>query len=153
MIYIACLAWGIEIRLPFMFKSLIEQIISIDPNYQMIMPSNHKLKIYIKKAFEDLENPFVQQEILWRQKEQFSDGMEFSKELINQAQIKNSLKLQLLIPRDKEQYWFRQVYTSAFPIDSSTENVSINNLCTHENPSIGDKIKDESTKVQNHNQR
>jgi len=82
----SCLAWGIEVRPPFMNKSFIEYVMSIDPKDKM--PSSHSpsiekyilrfensLIIFLRKAFEDEIAPFCPKEILWRQKEQFSDGV------------------------------------------------------------------------------
>ncbi|CAD8049931.1 unnamed protein product [Paramecium primaurelia] len=130
----ACLAWGIETRPPFMNKSWIEYVMSIDPKYKMINAFQPQIEKYIlRKAFEDLENPFVPQEILWRQKEQFSDGVGYSwrdgiieraNQLISDQQFSQaSTTYPLSTPRDKEQYWFRQVYSTAFPSDSAALTV------------------------------
>ncbi|CAD8136684.1 unnamed protein product [Paramecium pentaurelia] len=130
----ACLAWGIETRPPFMNKSWIEYVMSIDPKYKMINAFQPQIEKYIlRKAFEDLENPFVPQEILWRQKEQFSDGVGYSwrdgiieraNQLISDQQFSQaSTTYPLSTPRDKEQYWFRQVYSNAFPSDSAALSV------------------------------
>ncbi|CAD8043627.1 unnamed protein product [Paramecium primaurelia] len=130
----ACLAWGIETRPPFMNKSWIEYVMSIDPKYKMINAFQPQIEKYIlRKAFEDLENPFVPQEILWRQKEQFSDGVGYSwrdgiieraNQLISDQEFSQaSTTYPLSTPRDKEQYWFRQVYSNAFPSDSAALSV------------------------------
>jgi asparagine synthase (glutamine-hydrolysing) len=56
----ACLALGIETRPPFLNKSFIEYVMSIDPKYKMINAFQPPMEKYIlRKAFEDLENPFV----------------------------------------------------------------------------------------------
>ncbi|MCD7468971.1 Transcription factor as1 [Datura stramonium] len=60
-------AWGLEARVPFLDKEFINVAMSIDPNGRW-------------KAFDDEEKPFLQgsKHILYRQKEQFSDGVGYS---------------------------------------------------------------------------
>lgn len=72
----SCLAWGIEVRPPFMSRRFIEYVLSIDAQHKMTQSHNPPIEKYIlRKAFDDEVNPFVPKEILWRQKEQFSDGV------------------------------------------------------------------------------
>ncbi|CAD8053843.1 unnamed protein product [Paramecium primaurelia] len=130
----ACLAWGIETRPPFMNKQWVEYVMQIDPKYKMINAFEPQMEKYIlRKAFEDLEHPYVPQEILWRQKEQFSDGVGYSwrdgiikraNQLITDQEFSQaSIKYPVSTPRDKEQYWFRQIYSSYFPSESSVLTV------------------------------
>ncbi|CAD8158900.1 unnamed protein product [Paramecium octaurelia] len=130
----ACLAWGIETRPPFMNKQWIEYVMQIDPKYKMINAFEPQMEKYIlRKAFEDLEHPFVPQEILWRQKEQFSDGVGYSwrdgimkraNYLISDQEFSQaSIKYPISTPRNKEQYWFRQIYSSYFPSESAVLTV------------------------------
>jgi len=60
---------GLEIRVPFFDKSFIEYYMSIDPNKKMVKDGMEKY--LLRKAFEnDLPD-----EILWRRKDGFSDGV------------------------------------------------------------------------------
>ncbi|CAD8051012.1 unnamed protein product [Paramecium sonneborni] len=130
----ACLAWGIETRPPFMNKQWIEYVMQIDPKYKMINAFEPQMEKYIlRKAFEDLEHPFVPQDILWRQKEQFSDGVGYNwrdgiikraNHLISDQEFSQaSIKYPISTPRNKEQYWFRQIYSSYFQSDSAVLTV------------------------------
>ncbi|CAD8143440.1 unnamed protein product [Paramecium pentaurelia] len=130
----ACLAWGIETRPPFMNKQWVEYVMQIDPKYKMINAFEPQMEKYIlRKAFEDLEHPYVPQEILWRQKEQFSDGVGYSwrdgiikraNYLISDQEFSQaSIKYPISTPRNKEQFWFRQIYSSYFPSDSAVLTV------------------------------
>ena len=61
---------------------------SIDPKEKH--PGNNKLKIEkycLRKAFDDEKFPYLPQEILWRQKEQFSDGVGYG--WIDGIKVKN----------------------------------------------------------------
>jgi asparagine synthase (glutamine-hydrolysing) len=62
------LAWGLEVRPPFMQKEFIEFCMSFDPAQKM--PKNNELnveKYVLRKAFDD--GTYLPKEILWRQKE------------------------------------------------------------------------------------
>ena len=60
-------AWGIEARVPFLDKDLLEYAMIIDPKDKMCTGKIIEEKI-LRDAFKDL----LPDEILWRQKEQFS---------------------------------------------------------------------------------
>ncbi|KAK4982379.1 asparagine synthetase [Elasticomyces elasticus] len=72
-------AWGVEARVPFLDKQFLEVAMNIDPAEKMI--TKERIEKYIlRKAFdttgeEDGAKPYLPDNILWRQKEQFSDGV------------------------------------------------------------------------------
>lgn len=71
-------AWGLEARVPFLDKEFLEVAMNIDPQEKMI--EGDRIEKYIlRKAFDTTDEPDVEPylppEILWRQKEQFSDGV------------------------------------------------------------------------------
>ena len=66
-------AWGIEGRVPFLDKEFIDVAMSINPDDKMIN-SERMEKWVLRKAFED----YLPKSIVWRQKEQFSDGVGYS---------------------------------------------------------------------------
>jgi asparagine synthase (glutamine-hydrolysing) len=75
-------AWGLEARVPFLDRAFLEVAMNIDPAEKMIDLKSKpdglhpRLEKYIlRKAFDDAENPYLPSEVLWRQKEQFSDGV------------------------------------------------------------------------------
>ncbi|CAI7793592.1 unnamed protein product [Closterium sp. NIES-53] len=75
----ATMAWGLEARVPFLDKEFLEVAMSIDPEAKMIKPKEGRIEKYIiRKAFDDPENPYLPKHILYRQKEQFSDGVGYS---------------------------------------------------------------------------
>jgi asparagine synthase (glutamine-hydrolysing) len=72
----SCLAWGLEVRPPFLQKKFIEYAMSLDPKYKYPKNNPYRIEKYIlRKAFDCEQNPYLPSEILWRQKEQFSDGV------------------------------------------------------------------------------
>lgn len=70
------MAWGVEARVPFLDREFIEYAMSLDPADKMC--GNRIEKWMIRNAFDDLEQPYLPKEVLWRQKEQFSDGVGYS---------------------------------------------------------------------------
>jgi len=63
-------AWGVEIRVPFLDREFLDVAMSFNPQEKMVGPGRME-KYPLRKAFEG----YVPDEILWRQKEQFSDGV------------------------------------------------------------------------------
>jgi asparagine synthase (glutamine-hydrolysing) len=71
-------AWGVEARVPFLDKQFLEVSMGVDPKEKMITKARIE-KYILRKAFDttgepDVE-PYLPDKILWRQKEQFSDGV------------------------------------------------------------------------------
>ena len=71
-------AWGVEARVPFLDKQFLEVSMGVDPKEKMITKGRIE-KYILRKAFDttgepDVE-PYLPDKILWRQKEQFSDGV------------------------------------------------------------------------------
>ncbi|GAU25954.1 hypothetical protein TSUD_373550 [Trifolium subterraneum] len=72
-------AWGLEARVPFLDKEFINVAMNINPENKMIKKDEGRIEKYIlRKAFDDEENPYLPKHILYRQKEQFSDGVGYS---------------------------------------------------------------------------
>lgn len=71
-------AWGLEARVPFLDRDFVEYSMSFDPQDKMINTEHPIEKWVLRKAFDDKENPYLPERILWRQKEQFSDGVGYN---------------------------------------------------------------------------
>jgi asparagine synthase (glutamine-hydrolysing) len=71
-------AWGLEARVPFLDKQFLEVAMNIDPQEKMITKDRIE-KYILRKAFDTSDEPdvkpYLPDHILWRQKEQFSDGV------------------------------------------------------------------------------
>ena len=75
----SCAAWGIEARVPFLDKKFVEYCMSFDPSEKMITPEHKNIEKWVlRKAFDDKDDPFLPDSVLWRQKEQFSDGVGYN---------------------------------------------------------------------------
>lgn len=120
-------AWGLEARVPFLDKEFLEVALNIDPQEKMI--SKERLEKYIlRKAFDTKDQPegaYLPDNILWRQKEQFSDGVGYGwiDALKDQAELQVTDEMMKNpkpewgddIPDTKEAYWYRCMFDEHFP--------------------------------------
>ena len=66
-------AWGIEGRVPFLDKEFLDVAMGMNPVLKMCPDKTIEKKV-VREAFADL----LPEEVAWRQKEQFSDGVGYS---------------------------------------------------------------------------
>lgn len=121
-------AWGLEARVPFLDKQFLETALDIDPADKLIAEGRIE-KYILRKAFDTSDEPDVEpylpDEILWRQKEQFSDGVGYgwidalkdNAELhVTDEMMKNPKpEWGSDIPDTKEAYWYRCMFDEHFP--------------------------------------
>jgi asparagine synthase (glutamine-hydrolysing) len=113
-------AWGIEIRVPFLDREFLDVAMAFDPAEKMVGPGKME-KDPLRKAFEG----YLPDEILWRQKEQFSDGVGYgwidtlksmAEEKISDTQMANArYRFPYNTPVTKEAYFYREIFESHFP--------------------------------------
>ena len=121
-------AWGIEGRVPFLDKEFMDVAMRINPKDKMI-DGERMEKWVVRKAFEDM----LPESVVWRQKEQFSDGVGYSwidtlKELVEEEvsdeQLKNAnFRFPIQTPTTKEEYYYRSIFESHFPSDAAALSV------------------------------
>jgi asparagine synthase (glutamine-hydrolysing) len=117
-------AWGIEGRVPFLDKEFLEVAMRLNPEDKMA--GNGKPEKWIlRKAFEDM----LPESVVWRQKEQFSDGVGYNwidtlKKLvadkISDSQMKTAnFRFPINPPLSKEEYFYRTIFNEHFSSDSA----------------------------------
>lgn len=123
----ALAAWGVEGRVPFLDKEFIDIAMNLKTEDKMC--NDIIEKNIVRKAFEDL----LPEEVVWRQKEQFSDGVGYSwidtlKEVTNEAisdkqfaTIKNRFPINT--PATKEEAYYRIIFSTAFPSEAAANCV------------------------------
>lgn len=136
------MAWGLEARVPFLDKEFLDVAMTIDPQYKLI-DKEHIEKYILRKAFDTTgelgsdgktpAKPYLPDEILWRQKEQFSDGVGYSwiDGLKDAAEAKISDEQFATpkpewgddIPTTKEAYWYRLMFDDLFPQPTAATTV------------------------------
>ena len=121
-------AWGVEGRVPFLDKEFLDIAMRINPKEKMCPGKTIEKKI-VREAFADM----LPESIVWRQKEQFSDGVGYSwidtlKSLTSQAVSDEEMKhaaerFPINPPRNKEEYYYRSIFAEHFPGDSAARSV------------------------------
>jgi len=121
-------AWGLEARVPFLDKEFLEVALNIDPQEKLIQGERIE-KYILRKAFDTSDEPdaqpYLPDSILWRQKEQFSDGVGYGWiDALKDAAEKHVTDEMMRnpkpewgddIPDTKEAYWYRLMFDEHFP--------------------------------------
>eukprot|EP00040_Diaphanoeca_grandis_P040029 m.260992 g.260992 ORF g.260992 m.260992 type:complete len:566 (+) comp41038_c0_seq1:143-1840(+) len=126
------MAWGVEARVPFLDYDFLEYAMSIDPEEKLIKNGRIEKDI-LRQAFDTPENPYLPKEILFRQKEQFSDGVGYgwidhlkatAEEEVTNPQMTNAKnRFPHNPPATKEGYYIRSIFAELFPHASSALTV------------------------------
>ena len=122
------MAWGIEGRVPFLDKEFMDVAMRINPEDKMINGERME-KWVLRKAFES----YLPKSVVWRQKEQFSDGVGYNwintlKKVVDEAitdEMMNNAKYRFPIqtPQVKEEYYYRSIFEEHFPSDAAAQTV------------------------------
>jgi asparagine synthase (glutamine-hydrolysing) len=124
----ALAAWGVEGRVPFLDKEFLDVAMRINPADKMA--GNGKIEKWIlRKAFED----YLPEKIVWRQKEQFSDGVGYawidtlkemtSGKVSDEMMASARFMFPLNTPMNKEEYYYRALFTEHFPSEAAAMTV------------------------------
>jgi len=117
-------AWGVEARVPFLDKEFLDYCLNdIDPTDKMCgITQNGRIEKWIlREAFKG----WLPEEVLWRQKEQFSDGVGYNwidqlkanaESRITDDMLENAkYRFPHNTPPTKEGYFVRMVFDEHFP--------------------------------------
>ena len=121
-------AWGIEGRVPFLDKEFLDVAMGMNPVLKMC-PDKVIEKKVVREAFADL----LPEQVAWRQKEQFSDGVGYSwidtlKQItasaVSDEQMAHAAeRFPINPPQNKEEYYYRSIFAEHFPSDSAAKSV------------------------------
>jgi len=122
------MAWGVEARVPFLDRQFMETAMRIDTKQKMCVDASGAKrceKWILRKAF-DVPAPgnYLPHEVLWRQKEQFSDGVgytwidsikERAEVTVSDQQLETApQRFPVKTPRTKEAYMYRDLFSQHF---------------------------------------
>jgi asparagine synthase (glutamine-hydrolysing) len=117
-------AWGVEARVPFLDREFLDVAMRMNPDEKL--PRNAAYprpieKYPLRKAFEGA----IPDEVLWRQKEQFSDGVGYAwinglkaaaeREITDTMMQGAAERFPVKTPETKEAYFYRQIFEHHFP--------------------------------------
>lgn len=122
-------AWGVEGRVPFLDKEFMDVAMRLNPKDKLSGTVGKIEKWILRKAFED----YLPEEVAWRQKEQFSDGVGYSwidtlKELTSQKVTDEQMshaaeRFPINPPMTKEEYYYRSIFEEHFPSQTAAQTV------------------------------
>ena len=121
-------AWGVEGRVPFLDKEFLDVAMRTNPQAKMC-PGQVMEKKIVREAFAHM----LPDEVAWRQKEQFSDGVGYSwidtlkqmtAEAVTDEQMLHAAeRFPINPPKNKEEYYYRSIFSEHFPSDSAALSV------------------------------
>lgn len=127
------MAHGLEARVPFLDKAFLDYAMLIKGEEKLPKTYDGVEKYILRKAFDTPEQPYLPQEVLWRQKEQFSDGVgynwidtliDYCSAQVTDAQMEQAAELfPYNTPATKEAYFYRTLFHKHFPQMSAAQTV------------------------------
>ena len=121
-------AWGVEGRVPFLDKDFLDAAMRLNPEAKMCPGKTIEKKI-VREAFADM----LPEDVAWRQKEQFSDGVGYSwidtlkavtAQAITDEQMAHAAeRFPINTPMNKEEYYYRSIFEEYFPSESAARSV------------------------------
>jgi asparagine synthase (glutamine-hydrolysing) len=124
----AMMAWGVEARVPFLDLEFLDLAMSFDAAHKMAGQGRIE-KAVLREAFAGA----LPDEILWRQKEQFSDGVGYgwidglkahAEKFVSDAMFAQAaLRFPVNPPQTKEAYWYRELFEREFPGEACARTV------------------------------
>jgi len=124
----AMMAWGVEARVPFLDLEFIDVAMGMDAQHKMAGQGRIE-KAVLREAFEGA----LPDSILWRQKEQFSDGVGYgwidglkahAEQAISDREFAAAAaRYPFNTPATKEAYFYRRIFEQHFPGEACAATV------------------------------
>ncbi len=115
-------AWGVEARVPFLDRKFIDTAMHLNPEVKLSGKQRGRMeKQFLREAFAG----YLPDSVLWRQKEQFSDGVGYSwidslkahaeKNVTDQQLASAKFRFPYNTPATKEAYLYRELFERHYP--------------------------------------
>ena len=124
------MAWGVEPRVPFLDRAFLDVAMRMDARCKMVDKASGRIeKAVLREAFAG----YLPDEILWRQKEQFSDGVGYgwidglkahAEAHVSDRELSAADKrFPINPPQTKEAYFYRTLFERYYPSSAAAETV------------------------------
>ena len=127
------MAWGVEPRVPFLDREFLDVAMRIDAKFKMVDTSRSDAQRMEKGILRAAFDGHLPEQILWRQKEQFSDGVGYGwidgLKAHADAQVSDreltaaDKRFPVNPPQTKEGYFYRSVFERFYPTPAAAETV------------------------------
>jgi asparagine synthase (glutamine-hydrolysing) len=132
----------LELRVPFLDRDYLDVAMTIDPQEKMCVPGKRMEKWIMRAAFDEHLGPartrYLPDDILWRQKEQFSDGVgynwidglkAFCDSHVSDDELHNAAaRFTYDPPTTKEAYYYRMIFEKHYGSYPSAQSLR---SCVH----------------------
>jgi len=126
------MAWGVEPRVPFLDREFLDVAMAFDASHKMVGARGDGRRIE-KAVLREAFDGYLPESILWRQKEQFSDGVGYgwidglkahAEAHVSDRELAAAAKrFPISPPQTKEAYFYRSVFEQNFPTPAAAETV------------------------------
>ena len=127
-------AWGVEARVPFLDREFLDLAMALDPQLKMVDAGTGRMeKHLLRSAFDTPHRPYLPSQVLWRQKEQFSDGVGYGwidalrdhaeRQVTDELFAAAQYRFPHNTPRTREAYLYRSLFEEHFPQPPAIEGV------------------------------
>jgi asparagine synthase (glutamine-hydrolysing) len=131
------MAWGVEPRVPFLDREFLDVAMAFDARHKMVGARGEgaasKGRLIEKAVLREAFDGYLPESILWRQKEQFSDGVGYgwidglkahAESHVSDRELAAAAKrFPVNPPQTKEAYFYRTVFEQNFPTPAAAETV------------------------------
>lgn len=127
------MAWGVEPRVPFLDVEFLDVAMRMDAQAKMVGTGANGARRIEKAVLREAFAGYLPDEILWRQKEQFSDGVGYgwidglkahAEQQVGDRELASAdQRFPINPPQTKEAYWYRSLFDDAFPGDACARTV------------------------------
>jgi asparagine synthase (glutamine-hydrolysing) len=127
------MAWGVEPRVPFLDREFLDVAMRMDAARKMVRQGDDGPQRMEKGVLRAAFDGYLPPEILWRQKEQFSDGVGYGwidgLKAHAEAQVSDRVlaaadkRFPVNPPTTKEAYWYRHLFEQFYPSRAAADTV------------------------------
>ncbi|WP_420135713.1 asparagine synthase B [Rhodopseudomonas sp.] len=127
------MAWGVEPRVPFLDREFLDVAMRIDAKHKMVGHGTDGARRIEKAILREAFEGYLPESILWRQKEQFSDGVGYGwidgLKAHAEAQVSDRVmaaadkRFGHNAPQTKEAYYYRHLFQLFYPTQAAAETV------------------------------
>jgi len=127
------MAWGVEPRVPFLDREFLDVAMRMDASHKMVRKGEAGPQRMEKGVLRQAFDGYLPEQILWRQKEQFSDGVGYGwidgLKAHAEAQVSDrelaaaDKRFPVNPPQTKEAYFYRSVFERFYPTPAAADTV------------------------------
>ncbi len=127
------MAWGVEPRVPFLDREFLDVAMRMDAKFKMVDKSRGDAQRMEKGVLRAAFDGYLPDSILWRQKEQFSDGVGYGwidglkahaeKQVSDRELAAADKRFPVNPPQTKEAYYYRSLFERFYPSPAAAETV------------------------------